>query len=52
MRLLNSYNDHHIPHMHNKIDVISEKETFRHNQDILMQYSCFLCIAIISATAE
>ena len=52
IRPLNSYHDHHIPHIHNKIDVISEKETFHHNQDILMQYSCFLCIAIISANAE
>ena len=35
--------------MHNKIDHISEKEIFRRDQDIVMQYSCFRFINIISA---
>ena len=38
--------------MHNKIDLISKKEVFRRNQDIMMQYSCFRFVAIISANVE
>ena len=46
---LHSYSDYH---KYNKIDLISEKQIFSHNQDIVMQYSCFRFNVIISANTE
>ena len=36
----------------NKIELISEKEIFRRNQEIAMQYSCLRFIVIIPANTE
>ena len=41
-----------LPHMHNKIDLVSGKDIFPRNQDIVMQYSCFCFSVIISANTE
>ena len=38
--------------IHNEIDLISEKEIFCHNKDIVMQNSCFCFVAIIPADTE
>ena len=38
--------------MRNKIYLISGNEIFSRNQDIVMQYSCFGFVAIISANTE
>ena len=41
-----------LPRIHNKIDLITEKEIFRRSQDIVRQYSCFRFIVIISVNTE
>ena len=38
--------------VHNKIDLISEKEIFLRSQDIGKQYSCFRFDVIISANTD
>ena len=47
-----SQNSSHLLHIHEKIDLIREKEIFRRNQHIMMQYSCFRFDAIISTNTE
>ena len=52
LSFLLNLNPYHLLHMHKKIDLIREKEIFRWNQDIMMQYSCFHFDAIISTNTE